>query len=384
MAQKRELVAGLRQAKYLDVAGSLPSVNLVNGRAVVRSPRSVQVNGKILEGDALLIATGASTAVPPIPGLAEIGYLTNETALDLAELPGRLLVLGGNYIGLEMAQAFARFGVRVTVVELMPRILPAEDQALSEGLAASLKAEGLTILTGAKTRQVYRDDRDLVAEVERGGETLQLRAGAILVATGRKPNSAGFGLEELGVAMDHRGFLKTSQYLETTVPGIYAAGDVAGEPMFVYAAAYEGALAAENALVGNSRRKDDTAVPWIVFTDPQVGGVGLDEAQARAQGLDAESSLLPLDHVPRALVARDTRGFIKLVRDRKSDLLLGARILAPEGGELLMEIALAMKFKIPVRALAELFHPYLTLSEGVKLAAIAFEKDVNQLSCCAS
>jgi mercuric reductase len=224
----------------------------------------------------------------------------------------------------------------------------------------------------------------LVAEVERGGETLQLRAGAILVATGRKPNSAGFGLEELGVAMDHRGFLKTSQYLETTVPGIYAAGDVAGEPMFVYAAAYEGALAAENALVGNSRRKDDTAVPWIVFTDPQVGGVGLDEAQARAQGLDAESSLLPLDHVPRALVARDTRGFIKLVRDRKSDLLLGARILAPEGGELLMEIALAMKFKIPVRALAELFHPYLTLSEGVKLAAIAFEKDVNQLSCCAS
>ena len=384
MAQKRELVAGLRQAKYLGVAGGLEGVRLVEGRAVVRSARSVEVNGEVLEGDALLMATGASPAVPPIPGLAEAGYLTNESALNLDALPKRLLVLGGNYIGLEMAQAFARFGVQVTVLELMARILPGEDEALSIGLLGYLEAEGLKILTDAMTRQVYRDGKEVVAEVERRGETVPLRAEAILVATGRKPNSRGFGLEELGVVLDERGFVRTGEHLQTTVPGVYAAGDVAGAPMFVYTAAYEGALAAENALGGNSRRKDYTAVPWVVFTDPQVAGVGLDEAQAKAQGIDAESSVLPLDHVPRALAARDTRGFITLVRDRKSDLLVGARILAPEGSELLMEIALAMKFKIPVKALAEAFHPYLTLSEGVKLAAIAFGKDVNRLSCCAS
>jgi mercuric reductase len=384
MAQKRELVSGLRQAKYLDVASSMKGVTLVEGRAVVRTPRSVEVNGTTLEGDALLIATGASPAVPPIPGLAEAGYLTNETALDLAALPGRLLVLGGNYIGLEMAQAFARFGVKVTVLELIARILPGENETLSKSLAGYLEAEGMELLTDAKTRGVSREGQEVVAEVERRGEVVRLRADAILVATGRRPNSRGFGLEELGATTDELGFLKTTEHMETTVAGVYAAGDVAGAPMFVYTAAYEGALAAENALGGNSRQKDYTAVPWVIFTDPQVAGVGLDEAQAKAQGLDAESSVLPLSHVPRALAARDTRGSITLVRDRESDLVLGARVLAPEGGELLMELALAMKFKIPVKALAEAFHPYLTLSEGVKLAAIAFGKDVNHLSCCAS
>lgn len=384
MAQKRELVATLRQAKYLDVAGGLPGVTLVEGRATVRSARSVEVNGEVLEGDALLIATGASPAIPPLPGLAESGYLTNESALDLDVLPEQMLVLGGNYIGLEMAQAFARFGSKVTVLELMPRILPGEAAELSDALASYLAAEGMEIVTGAKTRSVHREGKEVVAEVERHGEVEALRADILLVATGRRPNSSGFGLEELGVTVDERGFILTSEHMETTVPGVYAAGDVAGAPMFVYTAAYEGALAAENALGGNSRRKDYTVVPWVVFTDPQVAGIGLDQVQAKARGMDAESSTLPLDHVPRALAARDTRGSITLIRDRKTDLLVGARILAPEGSELLMEIALAIKFKIPVKALAEAFHPYLTLSEGVKLAAIGFGKDVNHLSCCAS
>jgi len=171
--------------------------------------------------------------------------------------------------------------------------------------------------------------------------------------------------------------------LQTTSPGVYAAGDVIGGEMFVYTAAYEGSLAAANAFTGANNARDYTALGWVIFTDPQVAGVGLDEVQARAAGLDAEAATLPLSHVPRCLAARDTRGFIKLIRDRSTDRLLGARILAPEGSELLMEVAVAIKHRVTVTELRSLFHPYLTLGEGVKLAAITFGKDVKKLSCCA-
>ena len=167
-------------------------------------------------------------------------------------------------------------------------------------------------------------------------------------------------------------------------PGVYGAGDVIGAPEFVYTAAYEGALAAENALTGSDRARDYTALPWVVFTDPQVAGVGLDEAQAREQGLDVEVATLTLTYVPRSLAARDTRGFIRLIRDRATDRLVGGRVLAPEGSELLMEIALAIRFGITVAQIRSSFHPYLTLGEGVKLASITFGKDVAKLSCCAT
>jgi mercuric reductase len=172
--------------------------------------------------------------------------------------------------------------------------------------------------------------------------------------------------------------------LRTTAPTIFGAGDVLGEEMFVYTAAYEGSLAAQNAVQGDHRRRDYTALPWVVFTDPQVAGVGLDETQAAEAGIDFDISKLPLGEVSRSLAARDTRGFIKLIRDRATDRLIGARILAPEGAELLMEVTLAIKHGITVRELTETFHPYLTLSEGIKLAAITFDKDVKKLSCCAA
>ncbi|MFQ5716643.1 MAG: FAD-dependent oxidoreductase, partial [Nitrospinales bacterium] len=184
--------------------------------------------------------------------------------------------------------------------------------------------------------------------------------------------------------LDSQGFLKVDENLQTGVKAIYGAGDVIGDPMFVYTAAYEGALAAENALSGNFGKRDYTALPWVIFTDPQVAGVGWDENQALQKGIDAEAATLPLSHVPRSLTARDTRGFVKLIRDRANDKLVGARILAPEGSELLMEISLAIKFGITVKELAESFHPYLTLSEAVKLTAVAFGKDVAKLSCCAT
>ena len=384
MRQKRELVEELRQAKYADVIADDANIRFVRGRGRLVDARTVEVNGERLRGDAILLCTGARPAVPDVPGLANVPFLTNESAFELTELPESLLVLGGRYIALECAQIFARLGSRVTVLQRSARILPTESPELTDELTGHLKAESLAIVTGVAIQRVFKDGAGVAVEATVDGKPKTFRAAQLLVATGRTPNSAGLGLENVGVKVDAHGFVSVDAHLATAVPGIYAAGDVVGEPMFVYTAAYEGALAVENALTGAGRQRDYTALPWVVFTDPQVAGVGLDLTQAKADGRDAEAVTLPLSQVPRAIAARDTRGFIQLVRDRATDRIVGARILAPEGSELLMEIALAIKFGITARELAGSFHAYLTLSEGVKLAALSFGKNVAKLSCCAA
>ncbi|MGC8541833.1 MAG: dihydrolipoyl dehydrogenase family protein, partial [Phycisphaerae bacterium] len=337
-----------------------------------------------LTADHILIATGATAAIPEIPGLSEAGYLTNESAFELETLPESLIVLGGRYIALECAQMFARLGSRVTVLQRSERILPTESEDITHALTGYLAEEGLEILTGVVVEQVRRGKQGVVVTAKINDEKREFSARHILVATGRKPNTRNMGLENAGILLDDHGFIQVSPTLQTTLPGVWAAGDVLGQNMFVYTAAYEGALAVENMLTKVDRITDYTALPWVIFTDPQVAGVGLDERQAVAAGHDAEVATLPLSHVPRAIAARDTRGLIKLIRDKKTDLLLGARILAPEGAELLMELAMAIKFGITVTQLRNSFHAYLTLGEGIKLAAITFGKDVAQLSCCAT
>ncbi len=381
--QKQELVAQLRQAKYLDVVAPLDGVRLVEGRAKMVSADTIEVNGERIAGDRILIATGVAPFVPPIPGLADTGYLTNESLFELDELPESLIVLGGRYVALECAQMMARFGTRLTILQRSERILPTESPEITDALTAYFREEGIEVVTGVETRSVRREGGQAVVEAAVDGQTRKFTASHILAATGRRPNTSGLGLEGAGVELDDHGFVAVDDTLRTSAPGVYAAGDVIGDPEFVYTAAYEGKLAAENAILGRSTKRDYTALPWVIFTDPQVAGVGLDEAQARAEGIDAESATLPLTHVPRALAARDTRGFITLVRDKASDRLVGARILAPEGSELLMEIALAIRYGILVEQIRSSFHPYLTLGEGVKLATIAFGKDIAALSCCA-
>ena len=382
--QKRQLVLGLRQGKYIDVIKNYPNVRLVEGRGRLVAANTVEVNGETILADRILIATGASPFIPDIPGLTEVDYLTNETAFELETLPESLLVLGGRFVALEAAQMFARFGSRVTILQRSSRILPTELPDVTDELTRHLTAEGLQVITGVQVEQVEATGSGVRVTARVNGAEHTFEAEKMLVATGRKPNTEGLGLEAVGVRLDERGYVQVEGTLQTSVPGIYAAGDVLGGNMFVYTAAYEGKLAAENAIAGEAKTCDYTALPWVIFTDPQVAGVGLDERQARQQGIDAETTTLPLSEVPRALAARDTRGFIKLIRDRQTDRLVGARIVAPEGSELLMEVALAIKFGITVEQLKNMFHPYLTLSEGVKLAAITFAKDVHQLSCCAT
>ena len=389
LAQVRELVADLRQAKYVDVVAGDEAIDLVAGRARLAGREgglhTVEVaGGPTLRARSVLVATGAQTFVPDIPGLVDTGFLTSDTVWDLDAAPEHLVVLGGGYVAVEAAQAFARLGIPVTLLQRSARVLPREDAALTGALEGFLRDEGVVVRTGVTTHAVRRDGHAVVMEIEADGRTETVRGSHLLLATGRRGNTDDLGLGALGVIPDDRGFLPADATLRTAAEGVFGAGDVLGGHLFVYTAAYEGALAARNAYERLYAETDYTALPWVVFTDPQLAGVGLDLTQAEAAGFDAEATTLPMEHVPRAIAARDTRGSVTLVRDRATDALLGARILAPEGSELLMEVALAIRHGITTRQLADAFHPYLTLSEAVKLAAITFRKDVGQLSCCAA
>lgn len=381
--QKDELVAYLRRLKYWEVLRSYENIELFERRATIASPHTVTLDGGIaLTGGKIVIATGASPWAAPIPGLSQVKYLDSTGAMALERLPRSLIVIGGSAVGLELAQMFARLGVRVTVLEALPRIVPAEDPSVGEALQGYLEAEGMEILPGVGIERVEFDGAYRIA-FSRGKERRAIEAERLLVATGRRANTSGLGLEATGVELGKKGEIRVDEYLQTANPHLYAAGDVIGDPMFVYVAAYAGALAAENALQGNRRRYDLTALPRVTFTDPAVASVGLTESQAREQGIDPLVAILGLEHVPRALAARDTRGFIKLVADRRTRKILGAHIVASEAGEMITEPALAIRYGLTIEDIVGAFHPYLTWSEGIKLAAQAFDKDVARLSCCA-
>ena len=381
--QKTELVEALREHKYVDVLKDDPNVTILKAFARLIDKNTVEADGKKYSAENILIATGSTTFIPELRGLKETGYLTNETLYELNELPDHLIVIGGRYIALENAQMFARLGSKVTILQRSNRILPDEMPDITETLKEYLEGEGIEIKIGVKIKSVEKINGKVIINTSIKDEDDIIEGTHIFIATGRKGNTKGFGLEELGIGIHKNSFIKTNEYLQTSVPNIYAAGDVTGEYLFVYSAAYEGSLAVQNMFGENQTKKDYSVFPWVIFTDPQVAGVGMDENQAYENKIDYEVSTIQLKDVPRSLAARNTKGFIKLIRNKENDKLIGARILASEGSELLMEISLAIKYGITVKELKQIFHPYLTLSEGIKIAAISFDKDVNKLSCCA-
>ena len=384
-AEKDALVAELRQTKYWSVLRAYPSITLFQERATFISGLEARLaSGRTLTAGKILVTTGSSPWAPPIPGLAEAANLDNASAMALERLPESLIVIGASAVGLELAQMFARLGVRVTVLEALPRVVPAEDADIGNALGDYLRSEGVEVYTDIQIHRVTRASDGFAVQFRTGREPRTARASQLLVATGRRANTAGFGLEKIGVSVGKKGEIVVKEFLQTTNANVYAAGDVIGDPMFVYLAAYGGALAAENALIGNERPYDLAALPKVTFTDPAVASVGLSEDQARAQGIEPLASKVPLEHVARAQAARDTRGFVKLVADAGTKKIIGAHILATEAGEMITEPALAIKFGLTFEDLTTTFHPYLTLSEGIKLAAQAFTKDVAKLSCCAA
>lgn len=381
IAAKDDLVGTLRQKKYVDLLPEYSSIAYQHGPARL-SGAGVSVNGSPVSAGKIIVATGASPAMPSIPGLENVAYLTSTTALELTQQPRSLLVIGGGYIGCELAQMFARTGTAVIMVT-RSRLLPEAEPEIAQALARYLADEGVTVRTGLSYSGIESRDGEIALTCDVDGRAETLTAEQVLVTTGRRPNTADLGLEEVGIRLQPNGGILVDDRMRTSRSGVYAAGDVTGRDLFVYMAAYGAKLAARNALNGDSLVYDNTAMPWVVFTDPQVAGVGLSEHQAKQRGFDVKTSVASLDQVPRALAARDTRGLIKIVADRNTDRILGAEILAPEGADSIQTMVLAIKFGMTTKELGETIFPYLTMVEGLKLAAQGFDKDVTKLSCCA-
>ena len=383
VGQKDELVGALRQAKYADLVQDY-GFEVVSGHARFVGPDLLNVDGRVISAGVFLVATGASPSAPPIPGLAEAGFLNSTTALSLTELPARLAVIGANAIGLELGQFFLHLGTEVTFVDVAARIAPFEEPEVSEALADALRAQGARIVAPADVLSVERTGDLVDVKVRVEDEEIGLVVDHVLVATGRRPNTADLGLEAAGVELDARGAVVVDDQLRTSNPRVFAAGDVTGGPQFVYVSAYEGALAVDNALLGAGRSIDFTGLPKVTFTSPQVASAGLTEAEARSLGHDVVTSVLPLEAVPRALVNRDTHGLVKLVAEAETGRLLGASVLADGAGDVIQAAVLAIRHGLTTDELASTFHPYLTMAEGIKLAAQTFTRDVHKLSCCAA
>jgi mercuric reductase len=330
-----------------------------------------------------VIATGAAPWAPPIEGLEGAGYLTSTTAMELSALPGSLVVIGGNYIGLELGQVFANLGSQVTIVEALDRVAPLEEPEVSEALTEVLRAQGIHVITSAEVTEVEGGPRKAVV-ARAGGHDVRVEAAEILVATGRRPVVDGLGLDAAGVEVDGHGGLVLDQTLRTTNPNVLAAGDVTGAPQFVYVAAAQGTLAADNALTDADGTVDLTALPRVTFTSPNIAAVGLTDEQAVAAGYACECRVVELRHVPRARVNLDTRGVFKIVAERGTGKVLGVHALADNAGDVILAGVYAVKFGLTVSDLADTWTPYLTMAEGIKLTAQSFTTDVEMLSCCAA
>lgn len=385
--QKKELIQIMQQKKYLDVADGIEGLTILEGWVTFKDEHTIVVDEKEYTASHFLIATGATTNIPPIKGLEDVGYLTNVSLFDMAEKPESLTILGAGYIGLEIAMAYNRLGVKVRILEFTDRVLRTQTPDISAELEKHMKEEGIDFEPNDRIEKVEKQGNNIIIKGKNAktGKLFELiEPGYIVIATGTKPNTSKLGLENINLEIEEKGYIKVNGQMQTSLSHIYAAGDCTNTPAFVYTAAKEAKVAVRNIFNGENKEVDYTGLPWVVFTDPQVAGAGIDEQEAAAKGIPYDVSVVPLSEVPRSTAAFDTRGFIKLIRNPETDELIGARIVAPEGGELAMQASLAIKYGISVTELAESFHPYLTLSEGIKLAAITFNKDIAELSCCAS
>ncbi|MGU5638310.1 mercury(II) reductase [Aeromonas veronii] len=386
-AQQTARVEELRAAKYQNILDANPALSLIKGWAQFKDANTLIVSQndgtqQEVHVDKVLIATGSTPTIPPIEGLGRTPYWTSNEALFAKEMPQHLVVIGSSVVALEIAQAYRRLGSEVTVLA-RHTLLYREEPLLGEQLTGCFEKEGIRVLNHTQASSVSYDGQQFTLEIlssEAGAGTLH--CDKLLISTGRHANTGKLNLDAVGVKTEQNGVIIVNERMETSVPGVYAAGDCANMPQFVYVAAAAGSRAGIN-MTGGEAKLDLSAMPAVIFTDPQVATVGLTEDQAKAQDIATDSRVLGMENVPRALANFDTDGFIKLVVEKVSGRLIGAQILAHEGGELIQSAALAIHNRMTVTELSEQLFPYLTMVEGLKLCAQTFNKDVKELSCCA-
>jgi mercuric reductase len=382
LAQQQARVEELRHAKYEKILDGNPAITLVHGEASFADEHTLRIQlaeggERILAFDRCLIATGARPAVPPIPGLQDTPYWTSTDALVAHAIPPRLLVIGSAVVAAELGQAYARLGSEVTMISRGELFLR-EDPAIGEAIGEVFADEGIRVLRQVRISAVRHADGEFILDTSAG----ELRSDALLVATGRTPNTDTLGLSGTGIRVAQTGAIEVDAQLRTSAAHIYAAGDCADQPQYVYVAAAGGTRAAIN-MTGGDATLDLSTMPAVVFTEPQIATVGLSEADAQRKGIETDSRTLGLDNVPRALANFDTRGFIKLVIEASSGKLIGVQAVADGAGELIQTAAIALRAGMTAAELADQLFPYLTMVEGLKLCAQTFSKDVKQLSCCA-
>ncbi|MGH8690731.1 MAG: dihydrolipoyl dehydrogenase family protein, partial [Burkholderiales bacterium] len=339
----------------------------------ITSPWTVEIDGKALATRAIVIAAGAEPFIPPIPGIEATECLTSDTIWQLRKLPPRLLVLGGGPIGAELAQAFARFGSKVTQVEMLPRILPREDPEFSEMVAARMRADGVDVRVGHKAMRFI--SKNLLA-CEHEGQEVRIEFDTLLCAVGRVARTAGYGLEELGIPLGGGRTVETNEFLQTRYPNIYACGDVAGPWQFTHTAAHQAYYASVNALFGSfwKSRADYSVIPWATFTDPEVARVGLNELEARERGIAFEVSTYGIDELDRAIADGVAHGMVKVLTVPGADRILGVTIAGEHAGDLIVEFVAAMRHGFGLNRILGTIHIYPTLAEANKYAAGVWKK----------
>lgn len=380
--QQQAWVEKLRSTKYESILQNNPDITLIRGIARFKDANTLTIttsNGSQndIKADRILLAVGASPAIPKIPGLVDTPFWTSTEALVAEEIPEHLIVIGGSVVALELAQAFRHLGAEVTIVA-RNTLLSKEDPQIGEALLKIFLEEGINVLLNTSTESISYNQKCFTLLTNHG----VLKANQLLVATGRIANTHSLDLNKAAVHTNEHGSIVIDNHMRTNVENIYAAGDCTNQPQFVYVAAAAGTRSAIN-MTGGDKTIDLSVLPAVVFTEPQVATAGLTEQQAKEQNIATESRTLDLENVPRALANMDTRGFIKLVAEKDTMRILGCQVLAKEAGEIIQSAAMAIRNGMTVEELADQLFPYLTMVEGLKLAAQTFNKDVKQLSCCA-
>lgn len=389
--QKDEIVSGYRDQKYESVAGESESIEVLQGRVAFVDDHAIEVGGERVEGEKFLVALGSSPVAPEIEGLDEVPYmtsdlLTSEEDMELAELPESLVIVGGGYIAMELGQMFSRFGSQVTILERSDQVLKhGYEPEVGRALQDILREEGVDTRTDATIRRVRPTDEGVDVELESGDE---VRAERLLVATGRRPNTQDIGLDLAGVQTNGEGEILVDEHLRTSAPHIFAAGDVIGNQlrsqMATPVGAHDGKIVAENAFSGNGTRSvDHSVIPRAIFTDPQVGIVGITEEEGIARGHRCWCRTIPMELVPRAKAIHDTRGIIKMVADADTDKVLGVSMVGASAAEVIHEAAMGLRFGATIDDFIDMIHIYPTMAEALKIAAISRHKDPAKLSCCA-
>jgi pyruvate/2-oxoglutarate dehydrogenase complex dihydrolipoamide dehydrogenase (E3) component len=364
VARKNAVVQGFRDGQQRRV-DKHPKLRLYRDVARFLSPQQVQVGDEILESDKIFIDTGTRPAPPRISGIDSVGYLTNESLMELQEVPEHLIVLGGGYIGLEFGQMFRRFGSRVTIIHRSGQILGREDSDVAGALQKALETEGVEFCLDASSKQVEKQNGEIVLTADTAAGPQIFRGSHLLAATGRVPNTDDLGLDKAGIALDSRGYIKVNGRLETSVPGIWALGDVKGGPAFTHISYNDYQIVYGNLMEGKNLTTVNRYVPYSLFTDPQLGRVGMTEKEARASGRKLKIGTYPMSSVSRAIERDETTGFMKIIIDAETDRILGASILGVEGGETVQILGAMILADAPYTVLkgAVFIHP--TLAEGL-------------------